>query len=170
MVFQVVMYGCESWTIKILSAKELMLLNCDAGEDSWKSLKQQGDQTSQRKSTLNIHWNDLCWSWSFNTLATWWEEPTHWKRPWCWKDRRQKEKGMTEDEMVGWHYWFNGHELEQAPGDGKGQGSLACCSPWGHKESDMTEWLNNNKTSKLICHLLLVGKPEFSVTISIPDI
>ena len=46
---------------------------------------------------------------------------------------------MTEDEMVGWHHRLNGHKLEQAPGDGKGQGSLACCSPWGCKESHMTE-------------------------------
>ena len=62
------------------------------------------------------------------------------------KDWRQEEKWMTEDEMVGWHHWLNGDEFEQAPGDGEGgQGSLACCSLWGHKESDMTEQLNNNK-------------------------
>ena len=46
----------------------------------------------------------------------------------------QKEKGMTEDEMVGWHHRLDGHEFEQAPGDGEGQGSLACCSPWGCQE------------------------------------
>ena len=51
-------------------------------------------------------------------------------------------KGMTEDEMVGWYYQLNEHELEQAPGVGDGQGSLACCSPWDHKESDTTEQLN----------------------------
>ena len=51
---------------------------------------------------------------------------------------------MTEDEMVGWHHPLNGHEFEQAPGYGEGQGSLACCSLWGHKESDMTERPNNN--------------------------
>ena len=50
---------------------------------------------------------------------------------------------MTEDEMVGWHHQLNGHEFEQAPGDGEGQGSLACYGPWGCKESDMTEQLNN---------------------------
>ena len=50
---------------------------------------------------------------------------------------------MTEDEMVGWPPRFNGHEFEQAPGDGEGQGGLACCSPWGRKETDMTEQLNN---------------------------
>ena len=49
---------------------------------------------------------------------------------------------MTEDEMVGWHHCFNGHEFEQVQGDGEGQGGLACCSPWCHKELDMTERLN----------------------------
>ena len=53
-----------------------------------------------------------------------------------------REKGMTEDELVGWHHRLNGHEFEQALGVGDGQGSLACCSPWGHKESDTTEQLN----------------------------
>ena len=65
------------------------------------------------------------------------------KDPDVGKDWRQ-EKGMTEDEIVGWHHWLNGHEFEQVPGDGDGQESLACCSPWGHKESEMTEQLNNN--------------------------
>ena len=53
--------------------------------------------------------------------------------------RRQEEKGTREDEMVGWHHWLNGREFAQAPGDGEGQGSLVCFSPWGHKESDMTQ-------------------------------
>ena len=66
------------------------------------------------------------------------------------KDWRQEKKGMTEDEMVGWHHWLNGHEFEQAPGDSEGQGSLACCSPWGLKESDMTEWLNWTETDLFI--------------------
>ena len=55
-----------------------------------------------------------------------------WKDPDAEKDWRQEEKGMTEDEMVGWHHRLNGHEFKQALGDGEGQGSLACCSPWGH--------------------------------------
>ena len=50
----------------------------------------------------------------------------------------RRRKGMTEDEMVGWHHRLNGHEFEQTPGDGEGQGSLGCCSSWGHKESDRT--------------------------------
>ena len=65
-----------------------------------------------------------------------------WKDPDAGKDWRQEEKGTTEDEMVGWHHLLDGHEFEQALGVGDGQGSLACCSPWGHKKSDMTEWLN----------------------------
>ena len=58
------------------------------------------------------------------------------------KDWRQEEKGMTVNEMVGWHHQLNGHEFEQAPGVGDWQGSLLCYSPWGCKESDTTEWLN----------------------------
>ena len=64
------------------------------------------------------------------------------------KDWRQKEKGMAEDEMVGWHHWL-GHESDQAPGVGDGQGSLACCSPWGCKELDTTEWTELNWTDSL---------------------
>ena len=54
---------------------------------------------------------------------------------------------MTEDEKVGWHHQLNGQELEQTPGDSDGQGSPACCSPWGHKETDTTKQLNNNLES-----------------------
>ena len=64
------------------------------------------------------------------------------KDPDAEKDWRQEEKEMTEDKNVGWHHWLNGHEFEQALGVGDGQRSLACCSPWGSKESHMTEWLN----------------------------
>ena len=60
------------------------------------------------------------------------------------KDWRQEEKGTTEDEMVAWHRWLNGHEFEQAPGDGERQENLACCSLWGRTEMNRTEWLNNS--------------------------
>ena len=59
------------------------------------------------------------------------------KDPDAWKDWGQEEKGTTEDEMVGWHHQLNGHEFEQTPGDCEWQGSLACCSPWSCKGSDM---------------------------------
>ena len=65
-----------------------------------------------------------------------------WKDPDAGKDWGQEEKGMTENEMVGWHHWHNGHEFESTPGVGDGQGGLACCSSWGRKEPGMTEWLN----------------------------
>ena len=64
------------------------------------------------------------------------------KDPDVGKDWRHKEKGMTEDEIVGLHCWINRHEFEQTLGDGEGQGGLMCCSPWGHGELDMTEELN----------------------------
>ena len=64
------------------------------------------------------------------------------KDPDAGKDRRREEKGTTEDEMVGWHHQLDGHQSKQTPGAADGQGSLKCCSPWGHKESDMTERLN----------------------------
>ena len=70
------------------------------------------------------------------------------KDPDAAKDGRPKEKGMTEDEMVRQHCKFNGYESEQTLGDNEGQGSLVCCSPWGHKESDMTERLNNDPEGK----------------------
>ena len=64
-----------------------------------------------------------------------------WKDSDSAKDWSQEEKGMTEDEMAEWHHWLSGHEFEQTPGVGEGQGSLACCTPWSHKESDTTERL-----------------------------
>ena len=81
------------------------------------------------------------------------------KDPDAGKDWRWEEKGMTEDKMVGWHHWLNGHESEWAPGDSEGQEGLACCSPWGCKESDMTEWLNNNKSRKQVSGL---GRVNYS--------
>ena len=66
---------------------------------------------------------------------------THLKRPWCWEKLRAEEKGTAEDEMVGCYHWHNGHGFGWAPGVGGGQGGLACCDSWDHKESDTTERL-----------------------------
>ena len=71
-----------------------------------------------------------------------------WKDPDAGKDWGQEEKGTTEYELVRWHHQLDGHEFEQAPRVGDGQGSLVCCSPWGRKESDMTEWLNWTELSR----------------------
>ena len=135
-----------------------MFLNCGVGEDSWESLGQQGDQTSQsqRKSVLNIHWKDWCWSCNSNTLATWCEELTHWKRLWYW----ERLKAGGEGDNRGWngwmHHWLDGHEFEQVPGIGNGQGRLVCCSPWGCKELDITEQLNWNEFEWLDRLLFLI--------------
>ena len=102
----------------------LIRLNCGVGGDSWESLGLQGDPTSLswRKSTLNIHWKDWCWSWSSNTSVTWCEELTYWKRPWCWE---RLKAGEGEDR--GWDGWMAsptyGHGFEQTLEDGEGQGS-----------------------------------------------
>ena len=81
-----------------------MLLNCGVGEDSWESIGWQGDPTSPslRRSVLGVHWKDWCWSWNSNTLATWWEELTYLKRPWCWQ--RLRVEGEEDDR--GWDGWM----------------------------------------------------------------
>ena len=81
-----------------------MLLNCGVGEDSWESLGLQGDPTSPswRKSVLNIHWKDWCWSWNSITLASWCKELTYLKRPWCWERLRAGEEGDDR----GWDGWM----------------------------------------------------------------
>ena len=79
--------------------------------------------------------------------ALWPPEVKNWltgKEPDAGQDWRWEEKGTREDKMVGWHHRARGHEFEQTPGDGKGQGGLACCSSWGHKKLNMTERLNSN--------------------------
>ena len=103
-----------------------------------KAVNPKGNQ-----SWIFIGWTDA----GAETPILWPPDVKNWligKDPDAGKDWRQEEKGMTEDKMVGWHYELNGYEFEQAPGDGEEHGSLACCSPWGYKESEMNEWLNNN--------------------------
>jgi len=130
MVFPVVMYRCE------LSTKELMLSN-SVGEDSSESLGMQGVNPKGNQPWLFIVRTDA------EAEA---KAPILWppnskcqligKDPDARKDRGQEEKEMTKDEMGWWHHRLNGHEFEQTPGDSEGQGSQACCSPWGHKTLD----------------------------------
>ena len=132
MVFPAVMYGCESWPIK--KAEELMFLNCGAGKDSWESLGQQGDKPVNAKgnqSCIFIGKADA----EAEASILWPTDGTSWligKDLDAGKEWKQEEKGMTEDEMVGWHHWLNGHEFEQTLRDSEGQRSLMCCSPWHH--------------------------------------
>ena len=82
-------------------------------------------ETKNHESRTGIHYFNL----------------THLKRPWCWERLRTRGEGDNRDEMAGWHHWLNGLKFESTPGVGDGQGGLVCCSPWGCKESDTTEWL-----------------------------
>ena len=127
-----------------LSTEELMLLNCGVGEDSWESPGLWGDQPVHPKGDQSwvfigrtdveaetpIFWPPDAKSWLI------------WKDPDAGRDWGQEEKGTTEDEMVGWHHWLDGHGFGWTPGAGDGQGGLVCCDSWGRKESDTTEQLN----------------------------
>ena len=127
-----------------LSAEELMLLNCGVGEDSWESLGLQGDPP--------VHFEgDQPWDFfgrndaKAETQVLWPPHGKSWligKDSDAGRDWEQEEKGMTEDEMAGWHHWLDGRVSGWTPGVGDGQGGLACCDSWGHKKSDTTERLN----------------------------
>ena len=100
------------------------------------------NQSILKEIILGFLWKEWCLSWNSSTF------PPH-VRSWligkdsdAGRDWGQEEKGMTEDEMAGWHHWLDECESEWTPGDGDGQGGLACCASWCHKESDTTEWLN----------------------------
>ena len=138
------MYGCESWTIKKAECwrTDAFVLWC------WRRLSRV--PWTARSKPVNPKRNQ---PWIFigrtdaeaKTPILWPTDAMNWligKDHDAGKDWRQEEKGMTEDEMDGWHHWLYGHEFEQAAGVGDGQGSLVRCSPWGHKESDTTEQLN----------------------------
>ena len=137
MVFPVVTYGCESWTIKKAEHRrtDTFELWC------WRRLLRS---PLDCKEIQLVHTKGIQ-SWIFigmtdaeaETPILWPPDAKNWiigKDPDAGKDWRQKEMGTTEGEIVGWHHRLNGHELEQAPGVGEGQGSLTCCSSWGCRE------------------------------------
>ena len=143
MVFPVVMYGCDSWTIKKLSTKESMLWTVvleKTLESPLDSKDIQPVDLKENQSWIFIRRTDA----KAKTPTLW---PPHakswliWIDPDAGKDWGQK-KGMTEDEMVGWHHWLDGHAFEWTLGASDGKGGLACSNSWGHKELDMTVWLN----------------------------
>ena len=106
------MYGCESWTVKKAECRRI-----DAFELwCWRRLLRVPWTARRSKQSIlkeiNPEYSLEGWSWCSNTLDSWCEELTHWKRPWCWERLRgQEEKGVTENEMVGWYHWLNGHEF-----------------------------------------------------------
>ena len=134
MVFPVVMYGCESWTIKKTECQRnyTFKLWC------WRRLLRVPWTARSNQSILKEIFIE-------RTDA---KAPVLWppdvksqligKDPNAGKDWKEEEKGVTENEMIGWHHQLSGHEFEQTPRDGEGQESLVCCSPWGGKEVDMT--------------------------------
>ena len=154
MVLPVVMYGCESWTIKkaehwridaleLWCWRRLLRVPWTARRSNQSILKEINPEYSLEGLMLKL-----------KLLILWLPNVKNWltgKDSDAGKDWRQEEKGMIEDEMVGWHHRFDGHKFEQALGFGDGQGSLACCNPWGHKELDMTEPLNWTELWKDLC-------------------
>ena len=142
MVFPVVMYGCESWTIKkaehqrtdafeLWCWRRLLRVPWTSRRSSQSILKEISPEYSLEGLMLKLK---LQYFGHVMRRADSLE-----KDPDVGKDWRQEEKGTTEDEMVGWHHQLDRHKFEQAPEVGDGQGSLACCSPQGCKESDTTE-------------------------------
>ena len=158
MVFPVIMYGCESWTVKkaehwtidafeLWCWRRLLRVPWTARTSNQSILKEISPEYSLEGLMLKLKLPILWPPHAKSSLIG--------KDPDAGKDWRQEEKGTTEDEMAGWHHRLYGHEFEQALGFGDGQGSLACCSPWGRKESDMTEWLKNNPFVNYACIIII---------------
>ena len=143
-----------------------MLLNCAVGRSllgvPWTA--RRSNQSILKEISPECSLEGLMLKLKLHTLATWYEELLIWKDPDTGKDWRQEEKGMTEYEMAGWHNWLDGHEFEQAPGVDDGQRSLACRSPWGHKESDTAEQMNWTELIKFKSDSLKVIQLTFVVT------
>ena len=151
MAFPVVIYECESWIIKKaehrrIDAFELWCLRRFL-RVSWAA--RRSNQSILKEINPKYSLEGLMLKLKLQYLPNA-KRQLIGKDPDAGKDWRQEEKGTTEDEMVGWHHRLSGHEFEQAPKVGDGQGSLAWCSPWGHKESDTTDWLNNNRSDSII--------------------
>ena len=145
-IFPVVMYRCESrtkkegwvpknWRFWIVVLEKTLQSPLDSKEIKTVNLKGNQPWIFIRRTDAgaSILWPPDVKSWLIG------------KDPDAGKDWRQEEKGVAEDEMLGWHHWLKGHEFEQTLGDSEGQGSLACCSPRGRKEFDTTELLSNNR-------------------------
>ena len=142
MVFPVVMYGFESWTVKKAERWRI-----DAFELwCWRRLLRVPWTTRRSNQSILKSWvftgrtdveaeTPILWP---PDVKSW----LIWKVPYVGKDWSQEEKGTTEDEMVGWHHRLDGHEFAWTLGVGEGQGGQARCDSWSRKESDTTEWLN----------------------------
>ena len=125
---RVVMYRCESWTIKKAEHQRI-----DAFEPwRWRRLlrvlwtARRSNQSILKEINPDIHWKDCCWSWSSNTLATWWEELSHWKRPWCWERLKAGGEGDNRewnDWMASLTQWMNLSKLQEMMKDREAWGA-----------------------------------------------
>ena len=141
-----------------LSAEELMLLKCSAGEDSWESLwtARRSNQSILKEISPRCYLEGTMLKLKLQYFGHLMQRVDSLEKTDAGRDWGQEEKGMTEDEMAGWHHRFNGCEFEWTPGVGDGQGGLACCGSWGRKESDTTEQLN--RTDWTYLHQLFLKK------------
>ena len=117
-----------------------MLLNCSVGEASWVPwTARRSNQSILKKINLGYSLEGLMLKLKLQYFSHLIQRAHSLEKPNAGKDWRQEEKGTTEEKMVRWHHWLNGHDFERTPGDSEGQGSLVCCSPWGCKDWDTTE-------------------------------
>ena len=144
MVFPLVMYGCESWTVKKAECQRI-----DAFELwCWRRLlrvpwtARRSNQSILKKISPRISLEGMMLKLKLQYFGHLMRRGLIGKDSDAGRDWGWEEKGMTEDEMAGWHHWLDGRKFEWTPGVGHGQGGLACCDSWGRKESDMTERLN----------------------------
>ena len=138
MVFPVVRYECESWTIKKAENWKIDAFELWCWRRHLKVLWTARRSNQSILKEINPEYSLEYWSWNANILATNSLEKTLMLGK---TEGREEEKGMTEDEKVGWHHWLKEHKFEQALGDGEGRGSLACCYPWVAKSrTHLNDW------------------------------
>ena len=150
-VFPIVMYICEGWTIKktefdafwidvfeLWCWRKLLRIPWTPRRSNQSILKEINPEYSLEGQVLKL---------KLQYLGHLIQRADSLEKTDAEKDRMLEEKGMTENEMVGWHHWLNGHDFEQAPADVKRQWSLASYSPWGHKDLGTTEWMNSNNNN-----------------------
>ena len=151
MVFPVVMYGCESWTIKkaewrrtdafgiLWFWRRLLRVPWTARRSCWSVLKEINPEYSLERLMLKL---------KLQYFVHLMRRANSLEKTLVLRHTEGRRRRGWQDEMVGWHHWLNGHEFKQAPGDGEGQGRLVCCSLWGCKELDMTEQLTHSTGEK----------------------
>ena len=143
MVFPVVMYGCKSWTVKKAERQRIDAFELWCGRllrVPWTARRSNQSIPKEISPGCSLEGMMLKLLQYFGHLMRWVDSLE--KTLMLGGIGGQEEKGTTEDDMAGWHHWLDGCEFEWISVVGDGQGCLACCDPWSHKESDTTEWLN----------------------------